>query len=350
MLTQNWQSQAISHQGRVRSENQDACLSDDNNQLWLVADGMGGGKGGALASQMLKQAFENVQLKETLVERVEQLEQLVFNANLNIYHYAGENFAGAYMGTTLVLLNRWHNLGILIWAGDSRCYGQDARELFCLTWDHNQATELMKSGLLSEDEMKKMPKSNAITRAVGLDVELCLEIKLLDMTAWQLFLLCSDGIYSEVSDSLMFNCFSTDNSIENKLGDIQEKVLKSGAHDNLTLVCVYSELQLETEISTAYLHPWNKDIEQLQFDYYLGNIALAQLLAKRRKLLDDLVEILPGAGDTPRTLPTGDIKALYQLSEQIRHRRDPVYFIFAGIIVLILLVFIYIFFGVSDKM
>ncbi|WP_281557394.1 protein phosphatase 2C domain-containing protein [Thalassomonas sp. RHCl1] len=349
MLTQNWQSQAISHQGRVRSENQDAYLRDDNNQLWLVADGMGGGRDGALASQMLKQTFKGVQLKETLVERVEQLEQLVFNANLKIYHYARENFAGAYMGTTLVLLNRWRNLGILIWAGDSRCYGQDARELFCLTWDHNQATELMKSGQLSEDDMKKMPKSNAITRAVGLDVELCLEIKLVDMTAWQLFLLCSDGIYSEVSDSLMFNCFSADISILDKLDDIQEKVLKSGAHDNLTLVCVYPDQQRETEVSTAYLHPWNKDIEQLQFDYYLGNIALVQLLNKRGKLLDNLVELLPEPSDTTQTLPTGDIKALYQLSEQIRDKRDPVYFIFAGIIVLILLVFIYIFFDFSDK-
>ncbi|WDE09499.1 PP2C family protein-serine/threonine phosphatase [Thalassomonas haliotis] len=349
MLTQHWQSEAISHQGCVRSENQDAYLSDGNNQLWLVADGMGGGEAGALASQMLKQAFENVRLKASLVERVEQLEQLVLSANLNIYHYARENFSGAYMGTTLVLLNRWRNLGILLWAGDSRCYGQDARELFCLTWDHNQATELMKSGLLSEDEMKKMPKSNAITRAVGLDVELCMEIKLVDMTAWQLFLLCSDGIYGEVSESLMFNCFSTGSSISDKLDDIQKKVLKSGAHDNLTLICVYPDRQCETEISTAYLHPWNKDIEQLQFDYYLGNISQLELLGKRGKLLDNLVEILPESEDATETLKSGEVKALYQLSEQNRHKRDPVYFIFAGIIVLILLIFIYIFTGGSGK-
>lgn len=349
MFTQHWQSKAISHLGRVRSENQDACLSDDNNQLWLVADGMGGGKGGALASQMLKQAFENVELKESLLQRVEQLERLVLDANLSIYQYARENFAGAYMGTTVVVLNRWRNLGILIWAGDSRCYGQNARELFCLTWDHNQATELMKSGQLSEDEIKRLPKSHAITRAAGLDVELCLEIKLVDMTAWQLFLLCSDGIYGEVNESLMFNCFSTDSSISDKLADIQEKVLKSGAHDNLTLICVYPELQRETEISTAYLHPWNKDIEQLQFDYYLGNISLIQLLSKRGKLLENLVEILPEHNETTQTLKTGDIKAFYQLSEQIKHKRDPVYFLFTGIIVLILLVFIYIFFSFSDK-
>ncbi|WDE02875.1 serine/threonine-protein phosphatase [Thalassomonas viridans] len=337
MLTPGWSSDAITHQGHVRSENQDAYLSDDENQLWLVADGMGGGKGGALASRMLRQTFENICLEEELTQRVNQLEQLVFNANLKIYHYARESFCGDYMGTTLVLLNRWHNLGILIWAGDSRCYGQDATRLQCLTWDHNQATELMKLGQMSEQEMRQLPKSHAITRAVGLHPDLCLEFQLLDMANWRLFLLCSDGIYGEVSQALMFNCFAANGSMKHKTALLRDKVLQAGAHDNLTLICIYPDQFAKTAVVKHSLTQWNRQLEKLQLDYYLAGISRDTLVTQRQQLLSSIADNL--SWNPTREMNSEQTQALCQVSELKRSKNDPVYLFFIATILIILFIF-----------
>ena len=344
MLISPWYSEAFTHRGLVRTENQDSYLSDDKNQLWLVADGMGGGKGGALASQMLRQAFEDICLEEGLAARVNQLEQLVLSVNLEIYRYARETFAGEYMGTTLVLLNRWQDLGILIWAGDSRCYGLDAGQLQCLSWDHTQATELVKLGQVSEQEIQKLPKSHAITRAVGLQPDLCLEFQVVNMASWRLLLLCSDGIYGEVSQALMFNCFTGDNSIADKMNLLREKVLQAGAHDNLTVICLYPGQQAPPPGVSSELVQCNRRLEQLQLDYYLGETSRENLRGQREQVLMSVA----GSRPEPPTLEinSAQVKALYRGEEKKRRQRDPVYVVFITVIISILLVLSMTFFAV----
>lgn len=349
MLNQGWQSSAISHKGNIRNENQDAFLLDDANQLWLVADGMGGGKAGALASSMLMKSFENISLEETLPERIKQLETLVFSANRSIYDYAQQTFVGAYMGTTLVLLNKWRDLGILVWVGDSRCYGQKAHEISCFSWDHNQATELMKLGQISEEDMRKMSRSNAITRAVGLHVNVHPEFKLIEMAAWQSCLLCSDGIYTEVSEAQILSCFSSKDSAKNKLAQIQSAVLKAGAKDNLTLVCVYPDALSRMTITPGILALWNNEIEQLQFSHYIGDITYPELISAREMLFHKVEKAINDTDDLSTvTLNAAQVKQLNEVNKNKKNSLDPMYLRFSVIILIILVFFILTLFGFFD--
>lgn len=190
--------------GQLRSANEDSCdslLRADGTRLLLVADGMGGARGGATASQTavatISEAFETElsALPSTL------LETAIHAANARIFEMAGRDPELEGMGTTIVAFVLDARLrGTVAHVGDSRAYRYRRGRLEPITTDHSVVAEMQQRGLLSADEAATHPRRNEILRAVGVLPEVEVEIADVNVSAGDRFLLCSDGLTGVVED------------------------------------------------------------------------------------------------------------------------------------------------------
>lgn len=228
-----WRSGAFSHPGAVRSANEDAILRRDQQQFWLVADGMGGHRRGDLASQTLVQHLATADMPNNLADAVDALEDGLLAANAAVLHIARTQFTGATMGTTFVAALIRGNLGFVCWAGDSRLYRLRRGELSVLTRDHSRVQELADQGRLTE-ELKKV-SANVITRALGVDDLLPADMSLFTARAGDTFLLCSDGVYNALDQKALLRSLGGEN--EQQACDLLlTAALANGARDNVSAV------------------------------------------------------------------------------------------------------------------
>jgi type VI secretion system protein ImpM len=184
----HWRSAAISNVGCVRDENQDAFVERADDGLWLIADGMGGHQGGRLASQLLAERVQHVAVTGGVTEIARDLSTAILGANTELRN-RGKEQPGFDGGTTVVALCVRGEQGIALWAGDSRLYRLRAGELQQLTRDHSVAEE---AGIAVDD-------GQMLTRAVGGADLLALEELSLDIQRGDRLLLCSDGLYGELT-------------------------------------------------------------------------------------------------------------------------------------------------------
>jgi type VI secretion system protein ImpM len=186
----HWQSAAISNLGRVRDENQDAFVERADDGLWLVADGMGGHQGGRLASQLVAERVQRVAVTGDVAAVARDLATAIMGANAEL-RSRGEAQPGFDGGSTVVALCVHGEQGIALWAGDSRLYRLRGGELAQLTRDHSVAEE---GGAAASDDDGHM-----LTRAVGGADLLALEELRLDILPDDRLLLCSDGLYGDLT-------------------------------------------------------------------------------------------------------------------------------------------------------
>lgn len=229
----NWRSGAFCHPGAVRSANEDAILCRDQQQFWLVADGMGGHRRGDLASQTLVQHLATAEIPNNLADAVDALEDGLLAANAAVLNIARTQFTGATMGTTFVAAIIRGNLGFVTWAGDSRLYRVRQGELSALTRDHSRVQELADQGRLTE-ELQKI-SANVITRALGVDELLPADMSLFTARAGDTFLLCSDGVYNALDQQAMLRSLSGENERQASQ-ELLAAALINGARDNVSAV------------------------------------------------------------------------------------------------------------------
>jgi protein phosphatase len=222
--------------GLVRSNNQDELLVDA--PLFAVADGMGGPAAGEVAAataiERLRDAFAAA--GDPTADHLLQAAQA---ANRAVWDQAEANPEMRGMGTTLVALAQVDESRVAaINIGDSRLYVQHDGELRQVTSDHNLVAELVAEGRLSKEEAEVHPRRNVITRALGVDPEVPVDLFLLDAEAGDRFLLCSDGLFRELPDEHI-------SSLLRRLGDPQEaarelvnEANRRGGNDNITVVLV----------------------------------------------------------------------------------------------------------------
>ena len=229
----------VTDAGRVRSVNQDRYLILAN-RMFVVADGMGGHRGGEVAAQMTVESLgvnaDLVQSTSDLVKRLEQTNQAVLNRSNDDPELRG-------MGTTVTAVALFkpeakNPVVSIINVGDSRTYRMRAGELEQLTEDHSVVAELMRTGRLSPEEARGHRQRSVLTRAVG--VEPTLETDTLEVlvNAADRFLLCSDGLYTEVTDLKIA-------AVLRQLGDPAEAAkelvrlaLQNGGRDNVTVLII----------------------------------------------------------------------------------------------------------------
>ena len=221
-----------------RLENEDNLLTLPRSGLFLVADGVGGRRGGQVASQTVVDIFKKVFTQE----HPDDLSELVLNTidfcNQKIYEEAASNPELTGMATTIALLSVKEKRAVIAHVGDSRVYRHDHRGLVCLTQDHSEAFEALRAGMITEDQVATYPRRNVINRALGAEPDVQPDLLELEIDEHTSFILCSDGINRHVTDEEIERLMKSKRRPEAVCEALKELCYKGGAEDNLTAVVV----------------------------------------------------------------------------------------------------------------
>lgn len=231
-----WTSASASDVGVVRKVNEDACVELPDSGVWLVADGMGGYEGGAFASRTVVDAVSDIRPAERLSTLIDQLSGRLQHANQLLRKEAARR-GGNLMGTTVATLILHGRHSVCIWVGDSRVYRFRGGLLRQLTRDHRWVEEYVSRGLMTREMADRHPLAHEITRAVGAEDTLELSIEVRDLASTDRFLLCSDGLYGEISDQEISRLLEQ-GGLDQACQAMVELAKKNGAHDNVTVVAV----------------------------------------------------------------------------------------------------------------
>jgi protein phosphatase len=218
--------------GRQRSANEDSLVV--RPPLFAVADGMGGAKAGEVASAVAVEAVEAAQESGEPAEA--QLASIVRNANRRIYDLAVADESRRGMGTTLTLAKLHGDEVSLAHVGDSRAYRLRAGELEQLTRDHSLVAELERSGQITPEAAEHHPQRSIITRALGPEPDVEVDTYTLTGREGDLFLICSDGLTSMISDDEVRSILRSAGSLDAAADELVKAANQSGGKDNITVI------------------------------------------------------------------------------------------------------------------
>lgn len=229
-------SASKSHVGMVRQVNEDACLDLPQKGLWVVADGMGGHAAGDYVSSLIVDSLRSIAVGRSLDEYVSALKTDLLRVNAAVREETA-NRGVTMMGSTVVVLAARDLRGVCLWAGDSRLYRLRDGRLKRISRDHSYVQDLQDSGLLSEAEARVHPRSNIVTRAIGVQAQLELAMVELLLKPGDSYLLCSDGLNKTVEDHEIREVLGHDEP-----GEIASSLvslgLMRGGPDNITVIVV----------------------------------------------------------------------------------------------------------------
>lgn len=222
--------------GKVRANNQDAPIVSEKLRLYGVADGMGGHKGGEVASTSARDDL--LRELEGKTPSVAALSGAIEEVNRQIYHQQEHDDALTGMGTTLSVLWMSDNFVYIGHVGDSRVYLLRDGEFRQMTLDHSLVEQLVREGVLTEEEAQNHPMRNIITRAIGTDESVEVDVVVEERRKGDLWLACSDGLHGLVDDRQMRDALRQ--YAPEKAADVLLKAaLDAGGRDNVTLVIVH---------------------------------------------------------------------------------------------------------------
>lgn len=237
--------------GKKREKNEDCLVVEESLSLFMVADGMGGHLGGEYASRLaVKTVEESIRkLKEDPESALPselgfdasdpggQLKYALRLASQRIYDEANHNPSRRGMGTTAVILLIRDDKGFIAHVGDSRAYLIRNGEIRQLTADHSLVAEQLRAGIITENEFKNHKFKNIITRSVGFQYDVEIDLLIRDLEVGDRFLLCSDGLTNLVEDTDILKMMSKNGpkAACQKLVDLANK---NGGDDNVTVIAV----------------------------------------------------------------------------------------------------------------
>jgi serine/threonine protein phosphatase PrpC len=224
-------STGLSHPGRKRRRNEDAWVC--HPPLFAVADGMGGARGGEIASRVAATALgESVDGSgETRVVA------LIQEANRQVYDRAREDSDAAGMGTTITVALFEAGIVSIGHVGDSRAYLIRDRKVDQLTEDHSLVAELVRTGRLSPEEAESHPQRSVITRALGTDPDVDVDSFSVEATPGDLFLICSDGLTSMLDDEAILDVVERNrDDLDAAAKELVAAANRNGGEDNITVV------------------------------------------------------------------------------------------------------------------
>ena len=253
------QSAALSDRGlnERRPLNEDAFLHDQGRSIFAVADGVGGAEAGEVASstaiEVLDEAFRH-QVEGADVEDL--MELAIQRANASIHQMAQEHAKFSMMATTIVALHLKGNVATFGHVGDSRLYrltpdGQLRRE----TEDHSIVEEEVRAGRMTPEQAANHPSKNVISRALGAEQAVEVDMKTMEVEDGTEFLLCTDGITRHISDNELRQLMVVSNSLDELCNELKRRCYERGAEDNLTVIVVRVGEHLEAGERLADLEP-----------------------------------------------------------------------------------------------
>ncbi|MHB8424367.1 MAG: PP2C family protein-serine/threonine phosphatase [Gammaproteobacteria bacterium] len=230
----HWNSFGITNVGAVRKINEDAFLNRPDLGVWAVADGMGGHAAGDVASQIVVDRLAQLPANSGLSTLIDAAEDRLLEANRKLLTLAMRQKERTIGSTVLALVARGRHAACL-WAGDSRLYRIRGRHIEQMMQDHAMVEDLVASGLITREEAADHPQANRITRAIGAMPSLFMDIELFTIRPGDIYLLCSDGLYKELSND---EIIKTLNNNEQAVDKLIMFALERGARDNVTVVTV----------------------------------------------------------------------------------------------------------------
>ena len=235
---------ASTHVGRVRKRNEDYYYipTEGGPDLMIaVADGMGGYRGGDVASKLGIEVLCNVFASRSY-DNLCDLEALIYDAvnaaNSAIWDYAQDNEFLAGMGSTMVLSAFMEGHAVIANVGDSRAYLLRDGELTQLTTDHSLVQELLDEGRITEEEAYHHPRRNIITRALGSEDSVLVDVSRHEVREGDILMLISDGLNTQLSDTEIKGIMIKHNDLQAMCGDLIDSANEAGGHDNITIAMV----------------------------------------------------------------------------------------------------------------
>jgi len=310
-------SAAVSDRGlsEKRPINEDSYLSDPERTIFAVADGVGGAEAGEVASRTAIEVLDEAFRYQNDGADIEDLMELAIQrANASIHRMAHEHARFSMMATTIVALHLRGNVATIGHVGDSRLYrltpdGGLVRE----TEDHSIVEEEVRAGRMTPEQAAHHPSKNVISRALGAEEGVEVDMKTIEVESGTSFILCSDGITRHISDSEIRALLLQHNDLESVCQEFKARCYERGADDNLTAVVVRvgepspaSREAQEGQRTLSLEHPSPAQASQADAGVFTGNYdltedALAQSLPKSQPVV-----VIPNrSSDSRGTQATG---------------------------------------------
>jgi protein phosphatase len=230
---------AVTDRGRKRPSNEDAFGYSVEDGVYVVCDGMGGAAAGEIASSIaVDEVLRLLIARDREAGLPAVAEEAICAANTAIFSRAQSNHRLSGMGTTLVALVVEEARVWVLNVGDSRCYRLRKGRLEQLTLDHSLVEEQVRIGRMSRAEALRSPMRNMITRALGTQVRVTPDCFQFEAEPGDVFLLCSDGLTRELSDSQVQSNIAGDLPLADRCTRLVEAAKKAGGHDNITAILV----------------------------------------------------------------------------------------------------------------
>ena len=231
-----WTSGGETHQGRVREINQDAFLNRPELGLWAVADGMGGHSDGAHASRSIIEALAALPRPKLLGRAALTVKEALGVVNRRLLDDAAR-LNSDLIGSTVVAVVAVGGHYAVLWTGDSRAYRLRHGELIKLTTDHSAVQALVDSGQVQPEQGALHPSANVLVHAVGSEDRLRVDLRVDRLHAGDRLLLCSDGLYRELSEREIGDLL-LEHDPSTCPGELVRRACEHGGRDNVTAVVV----------------------------------------------------------------------------------------------------------------
>ena len=240
---------ACSDVGKVREINQDAYfyIEDEVLPIFIVADGMGGHKAGEIASNLAistiaayyKSNLDKIVSEEMFVPQF--INESIEKANEKIVEESqiDEELNG--MGTTVTMCLMFKDELYIGHVGDSRAYIFQDNELIQLTQDHSLVAELLRTGSITKEEALIHPKKNVITRALGTELKLSVDIINRELNGNEKIILCTDGLTNMVSEERIVDIIITEENIIDSCSKLVNIANEVGGIDNTTIMLIQAK-------------------------------------------------------------------------------------------------------------
>jgi len=239
--------------GQKRDHNEDSFLVDDDLGLFIVADGMGGHAGGGTASRLAVQTIQTrlqvardadpelfsraAPLEESTLREV--LREAVESACQSIYQAAQGDPSLAGMGTTVTAAVFSGDNTFVAHVGDSRCYLARKGHIYQVSEDHSLVNEQLKAGAITPDEARHSRFKNIITRSVGFEADVTVDMMGLEVEPGDRFVLCCDGLSNLVDDQEILDIVR-DAPIDVAPKKLIDLANERGGDDNITVIVIHA--------------------------------------------------------------------------------------------------------------
>lgn len=253
----------ISDVGLVRTENQDFAIlssperelsSSGRGRLMVVADGMGGHRGGATASKLAATTIRDAFAENESADVADSLRGAMNLANARIFHESQTNVDLRGMGTTCSALVIRDSNGYIGHVGDSRIYRVRDGAIEQLTEDHSLVATMVKEGLLTSQEAEVHPRRNVLQRSMGVGEEVDIDVTgPFEVLPRDTFILCSDGLHGLVKEPEILQIAAK--PIEEAASEYVKRAIERGAPDNVTVIVARAvDIAARDEAETTISH------------------------------------------------------------------------------------------------